>query len=93
MAQGAQASALQRTGVAATLASRAMAGLNAATAFVGGPASAALMAGAGAVAYFAMQSTQAEEATRLHETAMRDFGTAVDGSTDKLRDMTEEVPL
>ncbi|NUB22017.1 phage tail tape measure protein, partial [Azospirillum formosense] len=91
MAQGAQASALQRTGVAATMASRAMAGLNAATAVVGGPASAALMVGAGAVAYFATQSTQAEEATRLHEAAMRDFGTAVDGSTGKLRDMTEEV--
>ncbi|MGY0794268.1 phage tail tape measure protein [Azospirillum argentinense] len=83
MAQGAQASALQRTGVAATLASRALGGLNAATSIVGGPLNAALMLGAGAVAFFAMQSSEAEAATEAFADAQGATRAALkDSATD-----------
>ncbi|CAO3406320.1 phage tail tape measure protein [Azospirillum largimobile] len=91
MAQSAQASAIAGTGVAATVASRGMALLSGAMALVGGPVGAALLAGAAAVAVFSSGMTASEKATRLHSDAMRDFDTAFDRSTGKVKTMTEAV--
>ncbi|WP_431856600.1 tape measure protein [Azospirillum sp.] len=74
-----------------TVASRAMAGLNTALAFVGGPVGAAFLAAAGAVTYFATAETEAEKATRLHEAALRSFDDSIDRSTGKVKDMTDAV--
>ena len=91
MAQSAQASAIAGTGVAATVASRGMALLSGAMALVGGPVGAALLAGAAAVAVFSSGMTASEKATRLHSDAMRDFDSAFDRSTGKVKTMTEAV--
>lgn len=91
MAQDAQASAIARTGLAATVASRGMAVLSGAMALVGGPVGAALLAGAAAVAVFSSGMTASEKATRLHGEAMRDFDAAFDRSTGKVKTMTEAV--
>lgn len=91
MAQSAQASAIAGTGVAATVASRGMALLSGAMALVGGPVGAALLAGAAAVGVFSSGMTASEKATRLHSDAMRDFDSAFDRSTGKVKTMTEAV--
>ncbi|HYF87429.1 tape measure protein [Azospirillum sp.] len=91
MASQAQASAIARTTAAATLLSRAGAGLSSLLGLVGGPWGAAFLAAGAAVAYLATRTSEADKAQELYNRTLTEGRRRIDELTGASRERANQL--